>query len=425
MQYLFKNITIISPLDELDGKYDLLINSGIIEKISNELTSTDAEIVNADHLTCVPGFFDMHVHFREPGQTHKEDNNSGINSAANGGFTGVLCMPNTNPPIDNEDILNQLYSSVKDQPVDVYFTACVTDKREGKEITDLNKLFISGAKAFTDDGSPVYDAGILSEALKISSEIHTMIVQHSEDMELSDGGVINKGETSEKLKLKGIPEESETKIFERDINMADGITGSRFHIQHISCGKTVELLRNKRKTNKLITGEACPHHFILTDEECLRSGSNAKMNPPLRTQKDVNELIDGLKDDIIDVICTDHAPHTEQEKSLGFEKAPFGIVGLETSVGLTYTYLVVKGHLSFEQMIYKMSINPRRLLSLPSLNIKEGEKANLTFLERDKSWTVDKNKFLSRSVNTPFDGYELTCKPYGIFNNSKYTRSKL
>ena len=425
MRHLFKNISIFSPLDELDGKYDLLINNGVIENISSKIFKTNCDVINSEDITCISGLFDMHVHFREPGQTHKEDNLSGIKSAANGGFTGVLCMPNTSPPIDNPELLHKLYEQVKDQPVDVYFTACVTKNREGKELADLNKLLIAGAKAFTDDGSPVYDPEILREALKVSSEIHAMIVQHSEDMTITDGGVINKGSVSDKLKIKGIPEESEISVFQRDIEITDKILNSRFQIQHISCGKTVELLREKRKINKLITGEACPHHFILTDEECLKSGTNAKMNPPLRTKKDVEELIRGISDDTIDIICTDHAPHTKEEKSKGFEKAPFGIVGLETSVGLTYTYLVAKKHISFGQMVYKMSINPRRLLGLDQIHIKEGEKANLTFIEKEKNWKVDKSKFLSRSRNTPFDGYELTCKPYGIYNNSKFILSTL
>lgn len=425
MLHLFKNIIINSPVDEINGKYDLLINSGIIENIGQDLWHPDAEIVESDGITCVPGFFDMHVHFREPGQTHKENNLSGIASAANGGFTGVLCMPNTSPPIDNEHLLKQLYDQVKDQAVNVYFTGCVSEKREGKELTNLKNLFEAGAKAFTDDGSPVYDENVLNGALKISAELHTMIVQHSEDMKISDGGVINKGSVSERIGVKGIPVESEVSVFVRDISIADKISNSRFHIQHISCGKTVELLRDIRKKNNLITGEACPHHFILTEDECLKSGTNAKMNPPLRTQSDVDSILEGLKDGTIDVICTDHAPHTEEEKNKGFEKAPFGIVGLETSVGLAYTYLVLKNIITFEEMIFKMSVNPRRMLGLEPVHIKVGSTANLTFLETDKKWTVDKSKFKSKSSNTPFNDYELMCKPYAIYNNSKYILSDL
>ncbi|CAN5632714.1 dihydroorotase [soil metagenome] len=425
MQHLFKNIKIVSPLDEINGNYDLLINKGIIEEIGYDVKQGNAEIIQADEITCIPGLFDMHVHFREPGQTHKEDNFSGIDSAANGGFTGVLCMPNTIPPVDNGTILKKLYTQVEGHPVDVYFTGCITKKREGKEISDLKGLYLAGAKAFTDDGSPVQNESILTEALKVSSELHVMIVQHSEDLSISAGGVINKGSVSEKLELKGIPAESEFSLFERDINIAGEIENARFHVQHISCGKTVDLLREIRKENFLITGEACPHHFILTQEECLKSGTNAKMNPPLRTHKDVEDILEGLSDGTIEVICTDHAPHTAKEKSSGFEKAPFGIVGLETSVGLTYTYLVQKNIITFEDMIYKMSVNPRRLLGLEPVHIKAGAKANLTFLKESEKWKVDKNKFKSRSANTPFDGYDLICKPYAIYNNYKFILSDL
>jgi len=421
-----KNIKIISPEDGIDTVTDMLIVNGHISKIGNvKRIPKDTEEIDMKGKTAIPGIFDMHVHFRYPGQTHKEDLYSGSMSAANGGVTGVLCMPNTDPPIDSALIVKDIVDKTKELITDVEVSACATEKREGRKLSQLMSLSDAGAVAFTDDGSPVSDPEIMRRVLEYSSQLKRPVIQHCEDMRLSDGGVINEGFISTVMGVNGIPEISETSVIARDIILTDFVKNSHYHIQHISCGKSVELLRNAKQKNINVTGEVCPHHFILTDKECLEYNVNAKMNPPLRTAEDVEQILEGLRDGTIDVICTDHAPHTEYEKNQGFYAAPFGIVGLETLVGLTYTYLVNTGIISFNDFIIKLSINPRKILNLGKVKIAEGEPANLSILNEKAKWKIDKKKFMSKSVNTPFDGFEVQCKPYCVINNDKIHFTKL
>lgn len=429
MNLLFKNIRIVSPGDNLNIKSDLLIIDGVISKIQNDISIWDyenVEIVEGSELTCVPGFFDMHVHFREPGQTEKEDLESGSKAAMNGGFTGVLCMPNTKPPLSTKKIIDSLKNKSEGYLTDKYFSGCITENREGTSlIFRWNDLIRAGIRAFTDDGSPVNDEDIVKRILKISADFEIPVLQHCEIPELMNSGVINEGIISEKLGLKGIPASSEISVIEKDISLANSINGSRYHVQHISCGDGIEIIKKAKETNTNITCEVCPHHFILTENDIERYGTNAKMNPPLRSYSDLEKIKNGLRDDVIDVICTDHAPHTEEEKSKSLNDAPFGIIGLETCIGLTYKYLVKEGIISFEKMLEKMSINPRRILGLSQIHIKEGEEANLTILNENEVWVIDKNKFLSKSRNTPFDDYEVQCKPYAVINNNKIHYSSL
>jgi len=363
-----------------------------------------------------PGFFDMHVHFREPGQTHKEDIQSGSLAAAYGGFTSVLCMPNTQPPIDNPDILIALHRKASDCDVNVYFTGCATRNREGHELSNMASLAENGVLAFTDDGSPIEDEKIMTQVLKLSAEFDKPVLQHCEFRNISNDGVVAEGWVSRKLNLKGIPRESEYKIIERDIELLRAVPGARYHVQHISTKEGVELVRRAKAENLNVTCEVCPHHFILTDQDILKYGTNAKMNPPLRPADDIDAIRKGLMDGTIDAICTDHAPHTDEEKSLPIEQAPFGIIGLETAVGLAYTYLVEREVLTLERLIEKMSVAPRKILNLPPVSIQEGEKANLTILDPNLKWTVDVNKFHSKSRNSPYHNWELKCKPVGIIN---------
>lgn len=421
MNLLFKNIRIVSPNDNLNERTDLLIINGVIKKIGKGIFSDEIkneEIINSSELSCMPGFFDMHVHFREPGQTHKEDLSSGSNSAMNGGFTGVLCMPNTKPPMDSKEVIESLKDKVKDFLVDVYFSGCITEHREGKKIiSDTNELIKAGVIAFTDDGNAVNDEKIMQEILKISAKSKIPVLQHCEDPKLMKNGVMNEGMVSRKLGLDGIPAESETKVIEKDVRNALSIEGSKYHVQHISCGDSIDILRKFKNEN--ITSEVCPHHFILKDSDVEKYGTNAKMNPPLRTEKDVEKIKKGITENIIDVICTDHAPHTEDEKAKGMNGAPFGIIGLESCLGLSYTYLVKENIISFEEMVRKISVNPRRILNLPEIRIAEGKKANLTILNENEKWVIDKNKFLSKSKNSPFNGFEVYCKPFAAINNNR------
>jgi len=425
LKILLKNIGIVSPKDNLKGIFDIYIKEGIIERIGSLEINGNEDVIECAGLTAVPGFFDMHVHFRDPGQTEKEDIDSGVMSAANGGFTGVLCMPNTKPPIDNKDIISYINEKSNGQIVDVYISACASKNRDGEELSDLNELYDAGVFAFTDDGNPLLNENVLKKTLEFSASHNIPFLQHAENYKISGNGAIHKGKVSEQMKVEGIPYESETQTVRNDIALANSITGSKYHVQHLSCGETVDIIREARKTNENITSEACPHHFVLTDEAILKEGTNAKMNPPLRETNDVEKILKGFEDGTIEVICTDHAPHTLMEKSKGINEAPFGIVGLETCVGLSYKYLVEKNIISFENMVEKMSDNPRRILNLPRISIREGEKANMTILNTETEWVVNAEKFKTKSRNTPFNEFKLKCKPYGVINNNKMHISEL
>lgn len=426
MDILLKDAEIISPGDNLNTVSDILISNGIIQKIGKiNRYKKDTREINCKKKTAVPGLYDMHVHFRDPGQTHKEDLLTGSESAANGGFTGVMCMPNTSPPIDSPVIVRDILNRSKENIIDIDIAACATAGRKGEKLSPILSLYDAGAIAFTDDGSPVANPEIMRRVLEYTSQIDSVVIQHCEIMELSNKGVMNEGFVSTMTGLGGIPEVSETAIIARDILLTKFVFNSRYHIQHISCGKSVDLLRKAKEEKINVTGEVCPHHFILTDKECRNYNTNAKMNPPLRTPDDIEQILEGLKDNTIEVICTDHAPHSEYEKNQGFLDAPFGIIGLETALGLTYTYLVKTGIISFEQLIEKMSLNPRNILRLKDVKICEGEAANITILDKNAKWKIDSSKFRSKSRNTPFEGFEVQCKPYCIVNNNQIYLSKL
>lgn len=426
MDILLKNIKIVSPEDKINAVYDVLIENGIIKAIGKKINpKDDTRILDCNGKTAVPGFFDMHVHFREPGAEYKEDIESGIASAANGGFTGVLMMPNTNPPVSDKNVISFLKQRVQGKIVDTLISASITKNRKGGELNNIRECLDAGAAAFTDDGSVVASPEIMNEILSLSSKYGFMVLQHAENPNLCDGGVINEGEISDKMNLKGLPCLGEVSIVVQDISIANKNKGSRYHLQHISCAKSCEIIRDERKKNINITAEACPHHFILTDEAVLTQGSNAKMNPPLRLQSDIDKIIEGLKDGTLSVICTDHAPHSAEEKNKSIENSPFGIIGLETSVALSYTHLVENGNITFEKLIYLMSVNPRSMLNLPEIKFAVGEKANITILDTNAGWTIDKNKFKSKSRNTPFDGFKVTCKPFAVINNNQIYFSDL
>ena len=421
MHLLLRNCHIISPAENINGRFDILIMNGIINHMGVTWQHV-REVIQYDlqGKIIVPGLFDMHVHFREPGQTHKEDIPSGAFAAAYGGVTGVLCMPNTTPPIDNGEVIKSNAAKSNGNIVDVYTSACATVGRAGERLSSIKSLHEAGALAITDDGSPIAGDEMMRDVLTAAAEFNLPVIQHCEIMSVTDGGIINEGVISRKLGVKGIPSSSEYKIIERDIALTKQIKGARYHVQHISTKEAVRLVRQAKADGVKVTAEVCPHHFTLTDEAILEYGTNAKMNPPLRTKEDVEEILAGIKDGTIDAICTDHAPHSEDEKKLPLDKAPFGIVGLETSVGLTYTNLVEKGIISLDEMVMKMSVNPRRILGLPDIKITEGEKANLTILDLKEEWVVDSSKFHSKSKNTPYNGWKLKGKAVGIVNNYKH-----
>jgi dihydroorotase len=426
LNLLFKNIHIVSPSDKLNLRTDLLIQSGYISfigQLNNIPANTD--VVASNSLTCIPGLFDMHVHFRDPGQENKEDLHTGSLAAANGGFTGVLTMPNTLPPVDNKKTIKYIVEKSSDYLTDIYPSACATKNRLGKEISEIKDLINSGAIAFTDDGNGVQDPEVMKNVFEKTSEYDIVFAQHCEDSQLVSNGYINEGYLTKKLNIQGIPCKSETAMISRDLFLMQYFKNSKYHIQHISCGDSIDIIKKAKAKNIKITSEVCPHHFILTDSECEGMNTNFKMNPPLRSTKDITKILQALKEDYIDVICSDHAPHTNEEKSMKFDKAPFGIIGLETSVGLTYTYLVKTGVISFENMVAKMSINPRKILKLKDIKIQTGEPANLTILSLNDKWKIDKNKFRSKGRNTPFNDYEVYCKPFAVVNKNKIFYSDL
>lgn len=418
MKTLLKNLNIIAPHQNLNQKADIVIEDGkiiFIGKVDNK--SEFDKTYDFDGKFCSIGFFDMHVHLREPGREDEETIETGCESAAAGGFTGVLCMPNTDPCIDNAETVRYILERAKNELVDVYPAAAATQQRKGESISPMLELSRAGAKAFTDDGVAIKTAKILRIAMEYSLMTDLPIIEHCEDESLA-GGAMNESFNSTLLGLPTMPPISEEIIVMRDILMAE-YTGAKLHIAHISTKNSVNFVREAKKRGVKISAEATPHHFTLTDDELKTYDANYKMNPPLRTQEDINALIEGLSDGTIDCIATDHAPHTPEEKDFEFIYAPNGIVGLETALPLAISELYKKKKLTLEQLIEKMAINPRKILNIPVPKIAIGEKANLTIFDPEAIWTIDVSKFKSKCKNSPFDKRLVSGKSLAVINNSK------
>ena len=421
MKVILKNANILNPEQKLkEAKTNILLDNGKIVKIG-VLTAEDIKGEKKEFdLTgkyIVPGFFDMHVHLREPGREDEETVITGCQSAANGGFTGVACMPNTEPAIDSADVVSLIRKQAKDQLTDVYVIGTATVGRKGEIISPMAELKESGVVGFSDDGVAINTAAILRRAMEYSSMYNLPIIEHCEDESLA-GGAMNEGINSTKLGLPPLPSIAEDLIVSRDLLMAE-YTKSKIHIAHISTKKSVEMVRQAKKSGIKVTAEVTPHHFSLTDDYIKTYNTDYKMNPPLRTKADVDEVISGLKDGTIDCIASDHAPHSPEEKEVEFEFAPNGIIGLETQVGLALTELYHKKVLSLEQIVEKMAINPRKILNIPVPKIQSGELANLTILDTDEVWTVDFDNFKSKSRNSPFNKRLLTGKAIGVINKGR------
>ncbi|MCB9247144.1 MAG: dihydroorotase [Ignavibacteriales bacterium] len=419
MKIILNKVKLINPDQNLDETNDVLIENGIIKKIGN-ITKDDfekAEVFEFDGKICVPGLFDMHVHFCEPGREDTETVITGSNAAANGGFTGVACMPNTNPTIDSAEVVNFIKKKAEKHLVDVHPIGAVSKDRKGEHLAPIAELVTAGAVAFSDDGVAVKTASLLRNALEYLKMYDLPIIEHCEDVSMA-GGAMNEGSVSTLLGLPAIPTVAEDLTVIRDIAVADYVGGS-IHIAHISSKKAVQAVREAKAKGIKVTSEVTPHHFLLTDESLDSYDSNYKMNPPLRTEEDVQAMIEGLKDGTIDCIASDHAPHSIEEKEAEFIYAPNGILGLETQLGLALSELVHKNHLTINQLVEKLSINPRKILNLPIPQIKVGEIANLTIIDPDEVWTVDIKKFYSKSKNSPFDKRLLTGKSVAVINKSK------
>ena len=419
MEVILKNVQIVNPAQELNKKADILIIDGVIKEIGDIDNSShkNAEVYEMDGKFCVPGLFDMHVHLREPGREDEETVVSGCNSAAAGGFTGVASMPNTDPNADTAEIIKLILEKQKDHLVNVYPVAAVTKGRKGESLAPIAELKDAGAVAFSDDGVAVKTAAILRKAMEYISNLDAPIIEHCEDESLA-GGSMNESLVSTQLGLPSIPTVAEDLIVMRDILMAE-YTDCKVHIAHISSNRSVELVREAKKRGVKVTAEVTPHHFTLTDEFIKSYDTNLKMNPPLRQKKDVEGIIEGLKDGTIDSIASDHAPHSIEEKETEFIYAPNGIIGLETQLGLALTELYHKKHLTIEELVEKLSLNPRKILNLDAPKIEVNEVANLTIFDPEQVWTVDISKFKSKSKNSPFDKRILTGKQTAVINNSQ------
>jgi len=423
MKLHLKSGHLIDPVKGKDTIVDILIVDGKIERIGKSLSADRSfETIDLKNKIIAPGFIDMHVHLREPGYEHKETIETGCASAAAGGFTAVCCMPNTNPAIDEESVVRYVQEEgrrVTGGLVDVYPIAAATKGRKGEELSPMAELSQAGAVGFSDDGSPVTNAEIMRRVLEYSSMYNVPIIQHAEELTMTKNGFMNEGLVATRLGMPGIPPIAEELIIERDIVLLRYIPHSKYHVAHISTTGSIECVRRAKSEKLNITCEVTPHHFSLTDDAVESFNTNLKMNPPLRTKDDVQALKEALRNGTIDVIVTDHAPHTIDEKEVEYAQAPFGIVGLETALGLAVTELVNKKYLTLNQLIEKFSINPRRILSLPVIDIQEGEKANLTVFDPGKEWTVDIQEFKSKSKNSPFHGRKLKGKAVGTINNGK------
>jgi len=415
---LLKNGTIIDLIKQKAETLDILIVNGKIKQIGSiSGEEFDGEMIDITDKIVIPGLLDMHVHFREPGREDEETLMTGAAAAIAGGFTGVCTMPNTDPATDNREIIEFIIDKYKKHLVDVYPIAAITKNRKGEQLVEIAELVDAGVVAFSDDGVSVANAQVLRRALEYSRMFNVPIIEHCEDQTLTADGVMNEGFVSTKLGLAGIPSISEEIVVARNIMLAD-YTKGKIHIAHISTARSVELVRRAKNEGIKVTCEVTPHHFTLTDEALETFDTDKKMSPPLRTAKDVEAIINGLKDGTIDVIATDHAPHSSEEKEVEFAAAPFGIIGLETAVGLAVTQLVKKSNFTLYEVFPKMAINPYQVLGLTVPKIESSQQANLTIIDVNKTWKVDKTKFKSRSRNTPFHEWELTGYPLGVLNNN-------
>lgn len=419
MKQIIKNGFVVNPAKNFAGKADILINYGVIERVAENIDDYDAKVIDAEGLIVAPGLVDLHVHFREPGYEHKEDITSGSRAAVKGGVTTVLCMPNTNPPIDNAALVEYVINKGKKTGlVNVLTTACITKGQKGEELTEMAELKEAGASAFSDDGKPVSLSMIMRRALEYSKMLDMPIMSHSEDLALVDNGSMNDGYTATLLGLRGIPKSAESAAVSRDILLAEELD-ARLHICHVSTKNSIEAVRAAKARGARITAETAPHYFTLTDKACDGFNTNAKMNPPLRDDEDVEAIICGLCDGTIDSIATDHAPHHVDDKRVEFEKAANGIVGLETSLALGYTYLVKTGRMSLIQLIDCMSTKPAAIIGSDRGTLNVGAPADIVLFDINNEFTVNVDEFETKGKNSPYDGWKLFGKVRRTINGGK------
>lgn len=412
MKLLIKGGAVVDPVAGKITEKDIMVVDGRIVRIAVNLSPNGAEVLDASGKLVAPGLIDMHVHLREPGFEAKETILTGTRAAARGGFTSVACMPNTNPVADNAALISYIKNTALAKgAVNVYPIGAITRGSKGEELAEMGDMKEAGAAAFSDDGMPVMNAGLMRRAMQYARMLGLTIISHSEDKNLSTGGAMHEGYVSTVLGLKGIPASAEEVMVARDILLAEE-TSCRVHIAHVSTAGSVRLVREAKARGVKVTAEAAPQHFTLTDEAVMGYDTSTKVNPPLRTAADVAAVKEGLADGTIDVIATDHAPHTVEEKDVEYDKAPFGLVGLETAVGLVWTELVGTGVLTPLQAITKMTLNPARVLGIPKGTLETGADADITIIDPDLTGIVDASLFESKGRNTPFNGRLLKGLPY-------------
>jgi dihydroorotase len=409
---LLRGARVVDPSQRLDGVSDLLLQGGRIAQLGPALEAPeDARVLGCDGLVVVPGLVDVHVHLREPGGEHKETIRSGARAAAAGGFTAVCAMPNTDPPIDDPAAVGFVAAEGRRAgAARVYPMGCISVGQKGERLAEIGDMVAAGAVAVTDDGRPVMDSGLMRLALEYAQGFGIPVADHPEDLGISRNGSMNEGLVSARLGLPGKPNASEEAHIARDLLLAE-LTGGRIHLQHVSTAYGVDMIRQAKARGVRVTAEATPHHLLLTEEAVEGYRTEAKMNPPLRAEVDRLAVVQGLVDGTLDVLATDHAPHHYDEKEQAFDDAPFGIVGVETAFGLAYTHLVLAGLIDLPTLIDRMSVAPTRAMGLPGGTLMVGSPADVTVFDPRATWTVEPRKFLSKSKNTPFSGWELTGRP--------------
>lgn len=418
MKTLIKNARIIDPINNLDGEYDLLIEDNMIVNLDQVLEEDNCNIIDANKMVILPGLIDMHTHLREPGFEEKETIKTGCEAAAAGGFTTIACMANTEPVADNPATIEYIKSKARDAAVRVIPIGSITKNLEGEILAEIGFLARAGVTALSDDGRPVMNSEIMRRAMEYATSFNLTIIDHCEDLNLVADGVMNEGYNSTLLGLKPIPTVAEEIMISRDLLLLE-LTGARLHIAHISTKRGLELVREAKERGFSVTAEVTPHHLILTDEAVKGYNPNTKVNPPLRTGEDINALRKGLKEGIIDVIATDHAPHTFEDKLGEYDYAANGISGLETAVALIHEHLIKTGLLSWQELVKLMVINPAHILGINIDGIRKGARADLTIIDPVRKWIVNTDDFKSKGKNSPFNGWNLEGKVLLTIVNGK------
>ena len=409
MSILIKNGRVLNPATDTDAIMDVLVEDGIVVKLEKDIKVETERVIDATGLYVMPGFIDLHVHLRDPGLLHKESVETGCQAAAHGGYTTIFAMPNTKPVVDNADVVNYVHNKAKSVGVvNVSQVGAITVGQAGNELSDIEGMAKAGMIAISEDGKSVMNSQLYREAMEIAAKLDLTVLAHCEDINLVNGGVVNADAHTKELGLAGITNSVEDVIVARDI-MLSRDTGAKLHLCHCSTKDSVTMVKLAKEEGLKVSAEVCPHHFVLTSEDITNpEDTNYKMNPPLRAKEDVEALKAGLRDGIMEVISTDHAPHAFEEKNTTMKKAPFGIVGSETAAALTYTELVLGGYLTPMQMVEKMSYNPAKIVGLDKGDIQPGKVADIVLFDPEETYTIDKNEFASKGKNTPFHGREVT-----------------